>query len=397
MQAASHKYKELPKIVLMVAFLGLLALPTLDTFFGLDRAPAPNEKRELAKFPTFEPSAPGVKKFFVGLETYYNDHFGFRNRLIRWNNRWKKNWFKDTSFADVINGKEGWYFFTGGRMIEHYRGTLLFSQDDLLAWENLLEGRRDWLAQRGIKYLFVVPPNKQSVYSEYLPDWLKRVGSTTKLDQFVQHMKANTTLEIVDLRQPLIDGKDKGRLFMYTDSHWNMLGGFVAYQTVVKHLQVMFPDIQPLALEQFEQRFEDRPGGDLAAMLGQEATMIEKDDITLVPKAGVPSFETHSLTNMFNKKWARFAEPVLTKNPNATRKAIIFRDSFTGCLLPFLGCHFKESYFIWQYNWTKDFIEKQKPDVVMDIMLEGYLNRTDPRELKELDESPDTTMASHNH
>src|SRR5690606_35226540 len=122
-----------------------------------------------------------------------------------------------------------------GRMIDLYRGTKVLSEEDLQSWQNLLECRRDWLAERGIQYVFVITPTQQSVYPEYLPDWLEP-GPFTTIDQFVKHMTANTTVEIVDLRGPLIERKGVGpdRVFLHTDSHWNMLGGFFGYQTVIE-------------------------------------------------------------------------------------------------------------------------------------------------------------------
>ncbi|MEI9865253.1 MAG: hypothetical protein WDN00_12025 [Limisphaerales bacterium] len=43
--------------------------------------------------------------------------------------------------------------------------------------------RRDWLAKRGIAYLFVVAPDKHSIYPEELPGWAVKVRPQTKLDQ----------------------------------------------------------------------------------------------------------------------------------------------------------------------------------------------------------------------
>jgi hypothetical protein len=44
---------------------------------------------------------------------------------------------------------------------------------------------------------------------------------------------------------------------------------------------------------------------------------------------------------------------------------------------------------VWQQNWDKGFIEKEKPDVVIDEMLERFLIVRDPVELKKRDEQPE--------
>jgi alginate O-acetyltransferase complex protein AlgJ len=150
--------------ILIIGFIGLLWLPALDSLFNLDKAPVPNENRAPASFPAFALSFSGIRSYVAGLENYYNDHFGFRKQLIRWEHRWRRSLFNQSSLADVITGREGWLYYSGERMIENYRGMTRFETKELKDWQALLESRRDWLARRGIRYLFVIPPNKDSVY-----------------------------------------------------------------------------------------------------------------------------------------------------------------------------------------------------------------------------------------
>ena len=145
---------------LAIAFLIALWLPSLDSFFGLDHAPIPNENRAPAKFPSIALSVASLRSLPSGLEAYYNDHFGFRKRLIRWERKWRRSWFHDAGYVDVLIGRDGWLYFSGNKMIDNYRADKLFTSAELSDWQALLEQRRDWLAQRGIKYLFVVTPDK---------------------------------------------------------------------------------------------------------------------------------------------------------------------------------------------------------------------------------------------
>jgi hypothetical protein len=208
----SSRLRRTADLCLIVTFCALLLLPTLDTFFHLDHAPTPNEKRLPSAFPRW--SEPGVsfKTHLAGVEAWFNDHFGFRKRLIRFHHKWKRSLFKESSFSEVIMGRDGWLFYGGGRMIDNHRGTSLLSTSDLCAWQELLEARRDWLARHGIRYLFVVAPNKESIYPEQLPDWLGMPGPTRKLDQFIAHMRAHSTVEVLDLRPALLEAKRRPRV-----------------------------------------------------------------------------------------------------------------------------------------------------------------------------------------
>jgi hypothetical protein len=369
-------------IVFIALFLLVIWLPTLDTYFDLDDAAQPNEKRELAPFPEFEATRPGARAFFAGLEAYYTDHFGFRKRLIQWHNHWKGKWFKESTTSKVMQGKDGWYFFAGDKMIDDASGRLRFDDDTLRAWRDLLESRRAWLAQRGIAYLFVIAPDKHTVYPEHLPNWVGRGGSTTRRAQFLAYMKIHSTVPILDLGSALIEAKRHTRVYQFTDTHWTEEGAFVTYQALLRELAKQVPGLKPLDSAQFSRSTIAKSGGDLATLLGQD-DLVEKDYVSLAP---IPPLENPPYTNdaqILPKAWPENTDPAVTENPHATGKAILFRDSFGGFWSPFLGHHFNRVLYIWHYEWDAAFIEREKPDVVIDEILERFLNQLDPQDLRD--------------
>jgi len=368
-------------------FLIALWLPTLDSFFNLDKAPWLNEKRTPATFPEITPNIKRLLTLPAGLEAYYNDHFGFRRRLIRWEQHWKQDIFKESSRPDVMIGRDGWLFLTSMHMIEHYRGLKTFTPDELKSWQSLLEKRRDWLIQRGIKYLFVIPPDKHSAYPEYLPTWMTKMGTETKLDQFLAYMKVHSTVEVLDLRPALLDAKKTARTYLYTDTHWNSYGGFIGYQSVMRSLMLQLPDLgEPLPLEAFEFTHFQETGGDLSTMLGQEMAEREGFQLTARPPLQFPTAAED--INIYAKKWPKYMEPFYTENPSGKFKLLMFHDSFSNAWVPFLGYHFKRVVYIWQYNWNSSVIEKETPDVVVDEILERSFNVADPKKLMEEDGLP---------
>ena len=384
----SHRRPRVSDLCLIVAFFSLLWLPTLDSLFHLDHAPTPNEKRLLNTFPKW--SAPGVspKAYLGGIEAWFNDRFGFRKRLVRLHSKWKRDLFKDSSLADVIVGRDGWLFYGGGRMIDNHRGTSLFSTNDLRAWQELLEARRDWLARRGIRYLFVVAPNKESIYPEQLPEWLATPGSTRKLDQFIAHMRAHSTVEVLDLRPALLEAKRAGRVYLLTDSHWNALGTFAGYQAVVRAISRQWPGLEPLPLEAFGQSIEDTDGGDLADMLGQERTLKERGVIRLDPKPPLQPLEVLDDTALDPGSVTRERRLRFTEQPGQRHRVMLFRDSFASAWQKLLGRNFSRVLYVWQQHWSVPLVERERPDMVVDEMLERYFNERDPRELRREDALP---------
>jgi alginate O-acetyltransferase complex protein AlgJ len=193
--------------VLIALFMALLWLPGLDSVFHFDWTPPRSENRAMASYPKLQPGWHGLQAYVAGLEAYFNDHFGCRKCLVQWNNKMRWSLFKEKNTRSVLIGKNGWLFFTESQMIEHYRGQIQFTPEQLHDWQVLLEKRRDWLARLGIPYLFVVAPDKQSIYPEDLPDWVAKIHPQTTLDQFFAYMHEHSTVSVLDLRNVVRDAK----------------------------------------------------------------------------------------------------------------------------------------------------------------------------------------------
>ena len=377
--------------LLILVFAVLIWLPTADSFNGMDITRQPSENRALAPKPRLNRlDFSGVQSYAAATELYFNDHFGFRKRLLRWFQQWKSRLFRDPDpgMKRVITGQNGWLFFAQQEMIEHYLGTAKFSTAQLQAWQKLLEKRRDWLAARGIKYLFVIPPDKHNIYSEQLPVWLQNAAPAnreTKLDQFLKFMKEHSTVEVLDLRQPLLAAKATAPTYLQNDTHWNAFGAFIGCQEVIKTLTRQFPDLPPLRLDDFTWTNTPVSSGDLARMLlGADAP--EKNYFTFTPKPSVLVPLVRPVTNLV-LQWNMHnsnAVSVVAENPAPlTETAVVFHDSFFGNRWRlFFGGSFKRVLYVWEdREFNAQIIEDNHPKIVVSEMLERFFNTYDPEEL----------------
>ncbi len=381
MESTAKKIHHWPARALVVVFFIVLGLPLLDFFFHIDPTSPPNEKRLLAEFPKRPESFDGAKKFLSEWEAYFTDHFGGRNVLVMWQNKLKWSLFHQKSVRDVMGGTDGWLFFPAAQMVEHYRGALQFSDRELSGWQKLLEHRRDWLAARGIKYIFVLAPDKQSIYPEFLPVWLRPLAGHTKADQFFDYMKAHSTVEVLDLRPVLLAAKKSAPVYQKTDTHWNELGGFVAGDAVFRALaKNQLPALTPFLIDEFNRTNRPAPGGDMARSLG--VSMTESNGVFFTPKPGLPTLDFFIPVDKHTKDMA------FAKNPQGQNRALVFHDSFGRFWVPFFGYQFREVDFFWQYQLDAKLIEPQKPVVVINEMLERFFNITKPAELSALDALP---------
>lgn len=290
----------------------------------------------------------------------------------------------------VVSGQHGWLFYAEQQMIEHYLGAAKFTPKQLQSWRQLLQKRHDWLAARGIQYLFVIAPDKQDIYPEELPVWLQKAvppNRETKLDQLEKYLRAHSTVPVLDLRQALIAAKATRPDYLLNDSHWNTFGAFAACQELINHLSKDFPNLPPLRLEDFTWTNTPAAGGDLVQMLG--ATSAEKNAGTLLPRPGVTMPSSRPVTNLVLRWQTRYPD-FLSENPAPrTETAVVFHDSFGKAWVPSLACSFKRVLFVWDNReFNSDIVAANHPRVVINEMLERYVDTEDPDEMLAKDALP---------
>src|SRR5260370_291600 len=111
MTGGSRGWRARPdNVLLAVLFLILLSLPVASTVLGWDTAGL-EEKRLLAPPPALKLEWKALKDFPGQFEAYFNDHFGFRDRLIRWHNYAKVRWLRVSPSPKVFVGRRGWLYY----------------------------------------------------------------------------------------------------------------------------------------------------------------------------------------------------------------------------------------------------------------------------------------------
>jgi alginate O-acetyltransferase complex protein AlgJ len=375
---ATNTTSRVANATLIICFLAIIWLPTWDSLWELDRRPTLNENRKPAEFPNSF-TAPGP--YLAAFGNFFDDHFGFRDQLVYWNTHWKEYIFRESPDSSTLQGEHGWLYWAKEGMVENYTGQAQFDQKDLQGWQKLLEARRDWLAQRGGKYIFVVAPNKESIYPEYLPKWVVKKNRPGKLDEFLAYMCQHSTVPVLDLRPALIAAKAQGPTYFQTDTHWNSFGAFVAYQGLINALQKQIPDLKPLGLDCFTRKPSIARGGDLAVCIGQEDEMPETLGVTFRPLEPLQPLQPLLRDSHDGQNGS-----IVTQNPAKRGKVILFRDSFANAWVPFIGYHFNQAIYLPQRVWDRNMLEREKPDLVIDEIVERKFNNQAPLELLEADQ-----------
>jgi hypothetical protein len=367
-------------------FLLLICLPLADQVFKFLKPYELFEKRRLAEKPTFD-----SRQLFLYLkeyEDYYNDHFSFRSRLVYLNNLLTYKIFHTSPSDKVIIGKQGWLFLGNFNKyfdeIDYYRNRKPFTAEELRYWQILLEQRRDWLKRRGSHYLFTIAPNKSTIYPELMPDSIRKINFQSRQDQLIEHLKKYSTLNILDLRPALLEAQKNKRIYSKTDTHWNDLGGYVAYCEIIRHLKQYFTFISPRPLNNFQIRQTEFTSGDLALMLSLPNVFWEyqwqiEAKIPLQARL-VPDSDPKPRNNLVKIS-------VHTCAAGQLPPIVMVHDSFAHQMKQFLSEDASKIIYVWDWslNFYDKIIEKEEVKIVIDEMVEySLMSRfpANPRKLR---------------
>ena len=120
----------------------------------------------------------------------------------------------------------------------------------------------------GGRFVFVVAPNKHTVYPEQLPAGLGRSDTSTRLDQLAAALHERGE-PFVDLRPVLMELKQSRRAYQRLGTHCNDVGAHAAYLAIGRRLGL--PNLwtgEKFVLEHV------RSGGDLGGMLAYDRAAI---------------------------------------------------------------------------------------------------------------------------
>lgn len=311
---------------------------------------------------------------------WLDKNFPLRGLLIRWYNYTSATVFGTMSGnSPVVVGKEGWLFLARDRSIdvlEEHRAVKPLEKPQLQHLASVYEERQAWLAERGIKYLVVVAPNKDTLYPEHLPDEFKQVGQASRLDQIMAYLETSSSLNVLDLRPVLQEAKKTAQVFYGTDSHWNAHGAFPSYQAVIERLAKDFPGLKPMNVSDFFAQDYTFLGGDLSYMVGLEELVTERK-VFMLPKK--PLSARGVSTGIFKPGYTQPAQASVRDVPGLP-KAVFFHDSYFWEVLNFFGEHFSRAVYVWvrpglggkQSLFDKELIEAEKPDVVVEEIAERF-------------------------
>ncbi|MEZ5195806.1 MAG: hypothetical protein R2764_05250 [Bacteroidales bacterium] len=385
-----YNIKSIINVLISIGFLAIIIFPTIQKYVPIVPVSESREKRKLADRPQL--NIENRDQFPFAYENYYNDHFSLRNQLVRFKSNLAIHVFRQSPMPDkVIIGKNDWLYLVKDEL-DTYRGKLQLQEEELKKLANEVVRRRDYLDNRGIKMYFVIAPTKYTIYPEFLPAYVKRIRPLNRTDQVKQAL-LEAGIGVLDLRDSLKLAKEKHMLFYKTDNHWNNLGSFVAYRSILSEIRKDFPELPVLDWNDFTIEEHSRLGGNTADLMNLMMAFNDTEynlqpngirKAQKMPDVGYPAPQYFGYKDQY--------EEVYSTGNDSLPDILFIRDSFGNALIPYLTESFNRSVCIfdaWNYTANEHIIENEKPDIVLYVVLEslwhGFMTGVEKSENKDAD------------
>jgi len=353
-------------LLLIAAFLLVVFCPHIlwRAVSGQDEGEN-SEKRTLAEKPVF--SMETIDAYPKAYEAYYNDHLPFRDLLIKLYNSMQYHIFHTSSSDDVILGKDGWLFYSSqidGASVQCYDGSLLFTDEELELIAGNMTDAQKRLAEQGTEFIVYIAPNKERVYSEYMPDHYGEPAQECMVNQVISYLRAHTDVKVIYPYEEMMAYKKahpEQLLYYQTDTHWNDLGAYIGARALLSELGIKTPPLDALNVTK-----SGNGAGDLASLLNLWGI---SDEGNLELEQRDPVQEPITISNEFNGRME-------FEMPGAPEiRFFMHKDSFGSGMAPYLKYNLSRALLVHNIVYDAKEVWTEQPDVFVLEVVERYIRR----------------------
>lgn len=360
------------KIVIGVFFLSI-TLPLIVHPLKIKNT-ANQENRKLTELPQRPTNYSEVKNFFGKFDNYLNDNVPFRSFMISSYNTLCYQLGVSPS-KSIIIGKNGWLFSNFDNAVNQYIGRSYLGKAKTEKLCTVIQKNAEHFESQNIPFYFLMAPNKHSIFSEYLPDYVNRIKRRKRNFDIVRsYLTTNTNVKQINIRSELLDYKQKLPIHYYkTDTHWNNFGSFVAYLKIINTVKTHFKQLKTLNWGDTFVKKEIKHKTDLAKILSIWNDLEVEERNLKLKTNNRKNFKRIGKKGKFLAKETHIIE---TKNESGP-VLLLLRDSFSTAMIPFYEHSFSKIIATHHNygNWDTSILANEKPDVVIFEVVERYLGK----------------------
>lgn len=393
--------KKTGQIIKICIFMGMLLLPSL-LWYGI-RFFSPQTYRELdydlgEKTEVEFPKEFHIENYTRQLEAYYDDNAPFRSTLISWKQKLSGALEKvyqerllerftrllygldsDEFLAPqvvrgiVLLGKNNWLFYAGEDNISYYRGTNVLAQEQMAGCLDQMLQLQKLCDEKGIQLQFIILPNKEQVYSEYMPSYVIK-DSYKRTDRFVDYVREHSEVSILYPLQELRQAATQWQIYYQYDTHWNHAGAFIGTQALYQAL-----GLPTTALQDLEVARCAAPVNDLLILGGLDASQYPPEqDYAIAYRPEVTLTEVrgdHQSTSVYSAR----------SDCGNDTEFVLIGDSFRCFMIDYLAKDFSHCVITYRENsdnstdYPDEVVESiQNADILVMEAVERYDSRLFP-------------------
>ncbi len=360
------KEKKAGRVIILIAFAVIICFSKGICFFTEKFFDTANyENRQMATQPRL--TLDTYSTYSEDYTAYFNDNLQFRNSLIQLNSYIDYFVFGKSSSDYVIVGENNWLFYAredDGSPISCYQGTNLYTEEELAAIAENCINQRNLLLTQGKEFVIFIAPNKERIYSEYMPKQYGIPADNYGALQIYQYLKENTDLRVVYPYDEIMDAKKNvdENIWYKTDTHWNYIGGYVGASALMKELGIEMPKVNS---GEIKINTLGETSGDLAGMLNLRKQLSFADT-----EYSIEGYDLHDREEIE----LDFSGMIRYHATNADPRSIyVIRDSFSSHMALYIGSQFTDSYLRHRGSYSYDDLATCNPDIVVYETVERYV------------------------
>ncbi len=283
----------------------------------------------------------------------------------------------------VHEGRDDWLFLVAGsnHVLDMYKRKSSFTPKRAKKWVDLLQGRSNRLAAKGIQYLHLPAPEKLTVLHKFYEGQIQNIEGSPIHQMAAKHAAAVPCMvNVLPYFEKQVNENDT-LLYWKTDTHWSFWGCFSAYQLLCARMGV------PAKTELLNYPFSEGPvmfdlGAKLDEPIKEKARFYQlSQNAERVYANNIVRYKEEN--DLINEPSLHVGSSVVYQNNHESaidKCVILFGDSFSEyrdhLLTGMLAETFREVHFIWNASIDYDYVEKVQPDVVITELAERFMNRT---------------------
>ena len=338
--------------IFMIIFLVILLIPSAGLFIW---GPSESENGEDIAMPVFYSSEEGFnREYFQQLSDVFEQRFALRKQLVTAYSYISEKVFCESAQSGVIVGTDGWLYFSD--TLPDYQATNILTGRQLHNVVRHIELINEYCDDNDISFVFVIAPNKNSLYAGNMPYYLPE-GEDISNRELLDEDLWETDINYMDFGA--YDAfEDSGTVYYFRrDSHWNNLGAAIASDSILSLAGI---DHHNYSTDEYMTVIDHM--GDLDQMIHPSNVVPEAD----IYFARMPEFTyvTEVQSNF---------DPRIETTGSGSLNLLMYRDSFGSALLPFMAEPFANAFFsrsnACQIN---DFLAYQ-PDVLVMEKAERFI------------------------